>query len=354
MEKFVKEFLKIGNLNSAQKDKMIELFERDRFQNFENKILDKVENSQKNLVDKIQKLEDKIFNSVPNSEIEKPIQNHKGKKHSPKDTHNFLLNFSNSKYIKYLTHRFNSEVWEYDDFIKNCKKEIEEQQQEYPNVSDKVLARIRQFAFEENPNWFIYKGTKKIDFKVGWSTEEFKNWYNEHKKHPADNDFWNKEMIIPFKESIEIRTGNLSKIVEDVQNQYTEFQIETENLDQAEFYTNADMLYQTFQKIFGCIKDNAYKNFQFNVKIAFEKTKMNTISITHIGSECKRKSDYDFKKGDFNDLKNNLWGIGNLEIQAKFEDGYFRKIILTDDEKQYNKTEEITSVEGFTYILKFY
>lgn len=326
VKNFIQEFIKIGKLTQQQKDKMIELFVRE--------IAQKSYTSEKEL---------------------KSSNNLQGKPHKPKDTFNFLLNFSNSNFIKYLTHRFNSEVPDYDCFINELKKEFEKEQKKYPNVSDKVLARIRQFAFEENPKWYIYTANEKIDFEIGWSTEKFKKWYNEHKKHPADDDFWNRKMIIPFKESVELRTGNLLKMIKSIQDQYNVFEIKTNNLEQAEFYTNVDMLHQAFQKIFGCIKDNAVKKFQFEVKITFEKAEeMNTISITHIGSECKRKSDYKFEKGDFNDLKNNLWGIGNLEIEAKFEDGYFRKYILTDDTKKINEIEKITSIEGFTYILKFY
>lgn len=81
---------------------------------------------------------------------------------------------------------------------------------------------------------------------------------------------------------------------------------------------------------------------------------MNIIKIIHIDSECKKKSDYKFSKGDFSDLRTILWGIGNLYIEAKFNDGYFRKTILTDNKKEIDKSEKINKVEGFTYILKFY
>lgn len=110
-----------------------------------------------------------------------------------------------------MTHRFNGDVPEYDDFIKNCKKEIEEQENEYPDTSDKIMDRIREFASSEKPKWYITNGKEKKEINTGWSCPNFKDWYEKNKKHPADDKYWNEAMIIPFKNSVEIRSGNLPK-----------------------------------------------------------------------------------------------------------------------------------------------
>lgn len=332
--------------------------QKERFFLLVNKELIKESETEIKLLERLDSLEKKINGEVvDNEEVGSDIGETKKKpKHKPKDTSDFLQYFTDSEYVKYLTHRFNGEKPCYDEFINSVKNEFESCKEKYPSISSKILKRFEQFALDENPNWYIFQENKKIEINKGWSQNEFKNWYINSACHPADDEFWNREMIQPFKHSIEVRTGDLTQIILEKKKTFNMFDIvyDKNKLDSAEFYTNVDMLHSALNKIFQMIKDASSINFLFEVDVRFEEVDgINVLSICHKNSECNKESKYQFKKGDFTDLISNLWDMGNLDIEAKFNDGFFRKYILTDN-KEYNKTEPINEVSGFTYNLKFY
>jgi hypothetical protein len=299
------------------------------------------------------------------------------KKHRPKETKNFLSLFNNSEGLKYLTHKFNDGKLDYKIFIELCKSEFDKAVTEYPNVPDALLRRIEEFSFAPNPEWYIRRGNEKIFPKKGWAEASFVEWYkNNINIHPGFDSKWNNEMIIPFKESIEVRAGNLLAIIQEVLNaclgeSKSNFLIKLndQNINTAEFYTDVDKFKVALFHIISTIKERADKNFCFEIEVDFtneslEGGNFKNVIITHINSEpTKNSNDKDFVKGDIKTIQKNLWGLCNYEILAKFPDGFRNKIILTDDYNDY-KTYVIegksipvcdaTSVKGFTHILKFY
>lgn len=69
----------------------------------------------------------------------------------------------------------------------------------------------------QTPEWFIRKGNFKFYPKKGWAEAAFIEWYNKDTNmHPEFDAKWNTEMIVPFKESIEVRAGNLKTIIEEI------------------------------------------------------------------------------------------------------------------------------------------
>ena len=299
------------------------------------------------------------------------------KNHRPKETKLFLSLFNNSEGLKYLTHKFNEGKRNYDDFIVLCKGEFDKAKSEYPNVPDAVLRRIEEFAFAPNPEWFIRKGNEKIFPKKGWSEASFVEWYNkETNMHPGFDSKWNNEMIIPFKESIEVRAGNLKTIIEEIlitglgtsKSNFIIY-LNEQSINTAEFYTDVDKIKFALSHIIAIIKDRADENFCFEIEIDFVNESLDggnfkNIIITHINSEpTKHSNDKDFVKGDMKSIQSNLWGLCNYEIVAKFPEGFRKKIILTDNYNDYKnyveKGESIvitdsSKVKGFTHILKFY
>jgi len=291
-----------------------------------------------------------------------------GKLHRPKETKAFLSLFNNSEGLKYLTHKFNEGKRDYKEFIGLCKKEFIEGQKHYPNVPDSVVKRIEEFTFSEKPKWYLRKGKEKMFPGKGWSEPSFIEWYNkETNTHPGLDAMWNNEMIIPFKESIEVRAGNLESIVIEAINlalggSINSFNINKSNLDTAEFYTDVDKFKWALFHIFSTIKEKAVKNFCFEISVDYINETLDggdfkKIVITHINSEAsKRSNDDNFVKGDLKTIRNNLWGLANYTIQAKFPDGYKSKIVLTDRKEEQNLVFDanVESVRGFTHILKFY
>jgi len=323
------------------------------------------------IIERLSKIEEMLSGGDKSQKKEKGFQ---GKLHKPKETKNFLSLFNNSKGLKFLTHKFDNGKRDYDSFINLCKKEFEGAKEIYKNVPITLLKRIEEFAFSENPKWYIRKGKNKIYPKKGWSEKSFIEWYKSDKgMHPGRVSNLNKDMIIPFKETIEVRAGNLTGIIDEaltlaLGESKDNFIINKNNdeLNLAEFYTDVDMFQQAIFHVISTIKDMAEKNLCFEIKIEYnnqtlEGGNFKVITITHINSKPTKKSnDPSFAKGDLKTIQNNLWGLCNYEIKAEFPDGFKKKIFLTDNFKEYkefvvkNQAISIESTEGFSHILKFY
>jgi hypothetical protein len=246
-----------------------------------------------------------------------------------------------------------------------CKEEFIKAKTQFRNVPDILLDRIDNFAFSDMPNWFIRRGNEKVYIQLGWSSHDFEIWYKNSSIHPSDHSRLNKEMIEPFKNSIEVRAGKLPEIINNAITLVDSegiLDIQLVGLEEAEFYTDVDSLGLAIFRIIGMIKEWANKNFNFSVKIEyFNHTilsgKYKEIRITHINSKSnKRADDPTFEKGDMIDLRNTLWGLCNFEISAEFVEGYKKKVILTDEVKSIGKTYSIqpSEIAGFTYSLNFY
>ena len=313
----------------------------------------------------IENVEKKIFKSRPIIKLPRP-----------KELHEFLDYFTTKdKSIKNLTHPFASDFIEYDDFISNCKKDFDDGIAKYSNLPDAILERIKQFVFEKKPKWYLRKGSKKIIKEIGWSDSEFVEWYKSNKKHPSYDDDYNKEMIFPFKESIQIRAdiGNLRRILKDAEieafGEGSAFEIIiSENIDSANFFTDVDQLGQAIFLIFLIIKHYGEKSFNNIVKIEFEISEgFKVLQIIHVGSKCaKSAKDRSIMGGDFKSIRSSLFGICNWEIKANFSNGAYQFPLLSDQKPRGEIHPEIAlgnghfkvlnheDVEGFTHILKFY
>ena len=340
---------------------------KDRLINLIGKEIEKTGIIENSILERLQKIEDVL---EPEGQKDKSDKLPSGDKlHRPKETKSFLSLFNNSEGLKYLTHKFNDGKRDYISFIELCKNEFNKGKIDFPNVPDAVLRRIEEFSFATNPEWYVRKGLEKFFPKKGWAEAEFIEWYNEKINiHPGLDSKWNNEMIIPFKESIEVRAGYLKGIIEDVLNtslgeSKSNFLIKLneQNLNTAEFYTDVDRFKLGLFHIISTIKDRADKNFCFEIEIDFinellDGGNFKKVIITHINSEATKISiDKDFIKGDLKTIRNNLWGLCNYEVKGKFPDGFKSITILTDEDKP-NQIIDKNSKDliGFTHVLKFY
>ena len=364
IQNFIADFLRDTRVKQGHKEELLRLTARefDGFKVLEPRI--------KSLEDKIERLDDKSNN-------QKPTRNTSF--HQPKDTYNLLSTFSSSDGgMKNLTHDFSDEFngINYEDFINQCKEEFESARKSYPAVSDKLLRRIEEFAFKKRPKWFIRKGSKKVRYELGWSHPEIEEWYKRQKAHPSKNANYKTNMIAPFKNSIQIRPdeSNFVEIIkvasEEAFGNPSRIEVEIdESVESASFYTDVDLLGYAIFKIFSIIDDVAKRNFADQVQIRYYSSKENfkMIEIEHVGSKClKAARDPDFEGGDINEIKKSLWSLCNYEIRARFSDGAFRKIILSDKSKDLDSnmtTQKVAGkaypidadgVDGFTHCLKFY
>ena len=305
----------------------------------------------------------------------------------PKQTYEFLSFFSQKDGgLKNLTHDFNYGYIDYDIFIAQCKKEFEEGKEKYPKVSKRLLARIEAFAFKESPDWFIRRGKEKETIEYGWSKPSFVEWYKTNRIHPSRDAFYNKEMIIPFKESIQVRadTGNLKRLLDSlvsmVFGEIPSCKVSvSDNLKDAQFYTDVDSLGQALYQIFSTIKEYSEKNFCDEVEVDYyTEGEYKVLTVTHVDSKpTKRADDKDYSGGNTNAIRNQLMGLCNYEVCAEFPDGTYRKLILYnyEDYKKYQKDpnakiivsekggkKEITilvpleqkTIKGYTHKMIFY
>ncbi|MEO6135463.1 MAG: reverse transcriptase family protein [Ginsengibacter sp.] len=316
--------------------------------------------------------------SLPIEKFEDNIeQSYSAKKHRPTETKSFLSLFNNSEGLKYLTHKFNDGKRRYENFIELCRREFEIAKSDYPNVPDALIRRIEEFSFSKNPEWFVRNGDEKFFPRKGWSELSFIKWYQKDINiHPGYDSKWNHDMIVPFKETIEVRAGNLKNIIDDsLKTSLGESRrnfIITQNemeINTAEFYTDVDKFKSALFHIFSTIKERADKNFCFQIHVNYINGTLTgddfkKVIITHFESEpTKNSNDKNFAKGDIKTIQSQLWGLCNYEIAAKFPDGFRRRIILTDNYNEYQTyveeaksipVDETMTVRGFTHILKFY
>jgi len=343
--------------------KKVDIKTKEKLINLVSKKFEKTEIVETEIIERLVRIEAMLTGADKSQKKEKGFS---GKYHKPKDTYLLLDYFSsNEGGIKNLTHAFNLDFIEYEIFINQCKSEFKQGIEKYPNVPDALLKRIEEFAFSAEPKWYIRKGKEKIEPKLGWSEPSLIEWYKTEKKHPWYNDKYKNEMIIPFRESIRVRSDSeyLYKLIIETFDlvfgsaPICEIILDEKSLKHADFYTDVDNLGQAIFEIFSTIKDMCIKNFCNKIEVGFHTDGDNKVFfITHIGSiSTKRSDDKGFLGGNLRTIKNKLWGLCNYEIHAKFPDGNFRKIILTETKDEVNEIFPIDdSVKGFTHILKFY
>ena len=307
----------------------------------------------------------------------------------PRQTYEFLSYFSQKDGgLKNLTHDFNYGYIDYDVFMTQCRKDFEEGKRKYPKVPSRLLGRIESFAFRETPDWYIQKWlqNERKTIKHGWSDPEFIQWYKTNKIHPSKDAFYNKEMIVPFKESIQVRsdTSNLvsllNSLITKVFGEKPSCNVTvSEEVKNAQFYTDVDSLGQALFQMFSTIKECSEKNFCDEVEVDyFTEEDYKVLTVTHIDSKpTKRADDKDYLGGNTKAIKNSLIGLCNYEICAVFPDGPYRKLILYnyEDYKKYQKDantkivvnekggrKEITilvpldpkTINGYTHKMMFY
>lgn len=376
---FILDLIENKKLNSSQKERVLRLSAEEMKKDgvtFDER-LRKIEEGDKKeteLRKRIEEIEKKLKEEIKNSDENDRVERKQVKKHNPKETYELLSYFSSiDGGMKNLTHSFNYGYITYEDLMKQCRGEFEQGFKKYPNVPEALLKRIEEFAFSENPNWYIMRGKEKIDKKVGWSEPAFVKWYKEKQTHPANDAYYNSEMIVPFKETIQVRSdlGNLIKLIDELSNRVFKNSINLtikESVHTAQFYTDVDRLGLAIYHIFMAIKQASEKNFCDEVEIDFKiKDGIKVLEIIHLDSKpTKNVNDFDFIGGDLGNVQKYLWGLCNYDVLAKFQAGEFQKVILSDKYGEIEKNKEtgkwvgknypITSeeVKGFTHVLKFY
>lgn len=356
---------KYNFINVLLDDKKLTRIQKKRVMQLAFKEIRNESSKKSDIFQRVEEIEQKLNGLKVNRKTNEKSKNRPD--HKPKETYDLLSQFSSEDGgIKNLTHSFNDGFIPYEKLMQKCKKEFEEGKNKFLNVPNALLTRIEHFAFKEKPKWYIRKGNKKIIYDLGWSEPNFVKWYKENQTHPANNASYNKKMILPFKETIQVRAdlGNLPKMIEQLKRivfgEKPSVNVKLhKSVHQAQFFTDVDQVGQALFNILDMIKYYSDKNFCDEVEINFKHTaEFKVLEIIHIDSKpTKSIKDKDFLGGNLKPIRTNLWGLCNFEIKANFDDGPYKKIILSDDKQELDKNIyelENHKIQGFTYVLKFY
>lgn len=290
-------------------------------------------------------------------------------KHLPVETTKFLQLFSaEDSNFKYLVHDYLNGTFEINDFINDVKAELNSY--ENSNVKYSLRKRIESFIdinkAEKYKQWYF----NNIPSRFSFSNTEVLEWASKRintGRHPIHN--FEKEILF-FKNSIRIYDSSLRNYINEIAAQqlgdlYTSFEIEYENVEKAEFYTDVDSLLSGIRGIFNSIKQRAHKSKKIKIEFRARNTpdgRLRILNIIHIKSNCEKplnKSEIfsSDNGGDFKAIEQRFFQVCDWSITANNPDNDFNKLnILYDINKDKQPTEKIDSskIQGFTHTMTFY
>jgi hypothetical protein len=296
--------------------------------------------------------------------LEKPIKKSRKGLHKPRDVAEFMQLFEKRSGLKWLTHDFdNSESeFEIEIFLKQAKTIFDEFiGHHYLPTS---LWRItHEFAFNENPQW-----GEKMYIKQGWSSPTWIDWSKSEKIHPMrNNEFY--EIIQEFRRQTRIESPKLEILIRNelriaLKDEFSEWQVELIDCQKADFYTNTVFFKKALALIFDGIGKRSSISKKLIVKYIREVEgayKKKVIKICHQDSFLTRPVEdlineiTNEEKGDFNSVKNYLYGYCDWMIETKYESDPIRITVLGEEKGVDIEFLDIKSkVEGFTHFLTFY
>lgn len=301
---------------------------------------------------------------------------------NPEKTVELLKYFtSNQKNLKYSTHsweygKFNS----YDNFMESIKKEWGEFYKDLKEQNIRLHAKISNFLFNKdlgnknNKGFYEAWGEKKLKF--GWSSPELKEFMDSgEKKDPFNcpipetvkrlekekNLFFFKDYVAVFKNEIEIREDSnvLKKMINSLWEEELsyDFKVSTDGIEGVSFYTDVALFSEAIKLIFRNFKSRP----EFpNITIKVQNNQANSIliSLTQGNSRCRRNIDdpkiISPNGGDLGTIIKNLNGLADFSISAMFPDDEGYKVNFLASNNLVKHIEEIPSIDGFTYELRFY
>lgn len=279
--------------------------------------------------------------------------------------------FRDSEGLKYLTHDFRdpTDPPDRNALLTIAKKEFDDALKKYPQTPIKLRRRIEEFAFKENPEWFVRRGLERFSILEGWSSKNFMEWYDNQKspdiKHPCRSSKWNKLIVEPFKRSIQVRDEvlleiireNINGVFKNEEHNLFEIKYDEQSLKIADFYTDVDSLGLALYHIFSTIKEHAYRLKNYKVAIDFLpefEGEYKCLRICHMGSKPTKQLTGEFLGGNLTELRNTLFGLCNWAIEGAFDTGHYRKYFLYDKSIINTERKLDYEVDGFTHLLIFY
>lgn len=341
----------------------------------------------------------------------------KGNYISPKNLQEFLRAFNQDEILKYTCHLIdadevikviceecNSEKYDYF-------KHIEILQKRYKELLDKFKKRNIQPSTKMATLINVYLTGKDIKgnttdvsgelitwssnrININWNCEDLRQWANENphiipnpgtniKRKQKNRGFYLKEnitsevdgsrilsfsqLVIFFKNQFHLRQDNsLYYILSNTNKKFEDNKVLISFADgkfdkSVELFTDIDKLIQAYKKIiYLCLKHHKeYEIEPAKIELSFydeDETKSTFFCIHHKNSIYGKslKSSKERIGTDQSELiRNQINGLSDLYLEAKFKNGQAARINLWDENKQIISEEIEETFEGVKYILKF-
>jgi len=335
---------------------------------------------------------------------------------SPKNLQLFLKAFNQDEVLKYTCHLIDNDetidnicqecgTEEYDyikhvELIKKRFKLLRDKfkKQEYflsPNMMTLINVYLTGEDFKgnkTNPNGesFTWSSNK---ININWNCEELRQWANDC-PHIIPNPGKNigqkqknsgfsmktaiiseidgkriksfSELVIFFKNQFHIRKDNsLLTILAKTNEKWADNNVlisfsEEKYNPSVELFTDIDKLIQVYNNIIRiCINCKEKELEPVRIELSFfddDKLESTFFCIHHLNSVYRKslKSTKDrIGEAQASLIKNQINGLCDLYIEAKFEKGKQARINLWDDKKEMVSQEVDKEIEGVKYILKF-
>lgn len=281
--------------------------------------------------------------------VRKRIKNRKQPAHKPQETVAFLKEFTRDDFLKYLTHSYDRNNFDYEYFIKRCGNQFIKLLEKYPDIPDPLVGKINRFLLwhDDKTGW----GGDGI--VIGFRTPSVAEYARTKRKHPY---FMELDLPIKIYGGGEIHTFQsiMDKFRREIRFtaeppdlkewfELNEFRLNMKELEyevsdalyDVDFYIDVDQFMNGLKKIFKGIK---YRSRAKEVKIdLIEKEAFFELTIDQYGQKIDRPSpNYDKVhpntiSGDFKDARDeNFRGVCDWSFEGTFQDGKVYRINYLD------------------------
>jgi hypothetical protein len=284
--------------------------------------------------------------------------------HDPRPLFKLLSMFENSSGLKYLTHVYDNptDEFERERIIKFAKEEYRDFAKD-KNIPASIKSRINEFAFKRKANWFTRIDGQILKIELGWSSDKLVEWCNNpinKGKHPIEFPEFENGLINPFKQSIQVRDGQLPQILSRIVKRVFGKEYESvfkfdRSLKGVKFFTNVEAVESGLHYLLDSMKKHISTEssivFSANRNEVINGARYRVLIITNIDSKSDKESSEDFSGGGLKEAKDRFIGLCDWSIHANYEDGCHIKRILNSN--NLPEIERIDKVEGFTHLLYF-
>lgn len=377
---FIKELLEDKKINQNQREKILELASREI-------------SLEGTLEERVQKIEDIIFNDGPPGNTppsnDPPEPPNLPEYINPLKLYKALLAYNQNEILKTTCHPISSANLEVIVDKSVGDGYTFEKHLELIKLNFKKLAKQEKFTTKMYmliKNYLTGEGAwSSQNINDSWSNKDLQEWASinpnivpnpdvslieifGNEGYPLEKPFISKltnktiqnfsELVIYFKSLWHINMDNpLQQILEkrNTDYKYDEWSnIQFINFSQTlNLFTDVDKLVQAYSKIIDLIKENTNQNHREIVISYYDEGSKKILSIHQLNTFWK-KSISDTLERPFGNsmlplIENQINGLCDLHIQAKFEGNQFYEVNLWDGKERMAKT--IPLLDGVKYLL---